>query len=405
MGWKVYLSESNTIRVESKVNELAKSLAGTKENGAGLMGGSAGLACFYAYFARWKGDLHFDRLVADMLGRAVNPSTGLFPGMMFSDGMGGIAWTIDHLYKGGLIKENGSEIFKKLDPHLFDAMVREIKKGHYDYLHGALGIALYYLRDPENEQYRYSLSVLVKELYKQAEQDEDSCMKWRAVLDGDKGYRGYNLSLSHGIASIIIILCRIMEAEIEAKLCEKMIKGGLAFLEKQRLDPEKYISGFPSWAIENEDDLTHSRLAWCYGDLGIGLAFIKAGILWPQKEYHATGLEILLNTCRRKDPEENNVRDAGICHGAAGVAFIYNSLYQKTENPAFMECAMYWLDICLNMAGHTNGIAGYRSWYHPKYGGWKNSTGLLDGAVGIGMVLLSFISNFEASWGQCLLLD
>ncbi len=70
----------------------------------------------------------------------------------------------------------------------------------------------------------------------------------------------------------------------------------------------------------------------------------------------------------------------------------------------YEDAALHWLDVCLNMAFHKDGLAGYKSWYHPEYGGWKNTAGLLEGVSGIGLVLMSFISAKEPSWARSLLL-
>jgi lantibiotic modifying enzyme len=405
MGWKVFLPESSIKRVESKVNELAHAVAASSVDSNGLMGGAAGLACFYAYYAEWTGDLRFDRLAAETIEQALNPAASSFPGYQFSNGLAGIGWTVDHLIASGLMNFDASNIFNQLDAHLNDTMMEDIREGQYDYLHAALGIALYFLRKPDEEKYRQYLAELVQILCKHAIVETDGSIKWVSLLDSDSDKSGYNLSLSHGMASIVIILSRIMTAGIATPVCDKLIRGCLKYFDKQRLDPNNYISTFPAWAIESMEAPHHSRLAWCYGDLGIGMAYLSAGRLFPNLYFGLDGIDILLKTTKRRDPQENTVLDAGICHGAAGIALIYNVLYQSTSRKAFMESAAYWLDVCLNMACHEDGIAGYKTWFLPQYGGWKSTAGLLEGAAGTGLVLMSFISEKEPAWSQSLLLN
>jgi len=232
----------------------------------------------------------------------------------------------------------------------------------------------------------------------------DGSMKWLSILDAEKKIQGYNLSLSHGLSSVILILSLLHEAKISRRISGNLLNGSLKYLDKQKLPPDEYLSMFPSWAIESSEDTRNSRLGWCYGDLGIGIACMEAGAFLPGTKYKLDGLNILFNAANRKDPMENSVFDAGICHGASGVALIYNILYQKTELETFKEAAIYWLDICLNMAFHKDGIAGYKTWFAPEYGGWKNTPGLLEGCCGIGLVMLSFISEREPLWTRSLLL-
>ncbi|MCK4569958.1 MAG: lanthionine synthetase C family protein [Bacteroidales bacterium] len=390
--------------MENKIHEIAGSIATCVPDEGGMMGGKAGLACFCAYYADWSGDQAFNGLAADLIEKALNPAAGRFPGYKFSDGLSGIAWLVHHLSSSGLMNLESASIFDELDPYLYRFMITEVKSGHYDYLHGALGTALYFLRQPKNEKYRAHLATLVVELEKTVENEPDGGLKWLSVLDSETQKTGYNLSLSHGLASIIIVLSKIMKEGILNETCERLIRGSFRYLEKQKLDPGKYRSSFPSWAKESSDDMHSSRLAWCYGDLGIGLAYLEAAALFPGTSYRLDGLDILGKTALRKDPGENNVVDAGICHGASGLALFYNILSQKTKQNVFEDAALHWMDVCLNMAIHKDGLAGYKSWYLPAYGGWKNTEGLLEGITGIGLVLLLFISNREPGWARSLLL-
>ncbi len=404
MGWKVFLPDRYIKPVEKKIHEIAGSVKDLVPDEGGLMGGKAGLACFCAYYADWSGDSVFDGLVADLIEQALNPAAGNLPDYSFSNGLSGIAWLIHHLSSTKLVEWDPTGIFDELDPYLYQHMITEIRSGHYDYLHGALGAALYFLRQAKNEKYRAHLTDLVTELERVAEHDADGGLKWLSVLDAETQKTGYNLSLSHGISSIVLILSHIYAEGISTDLIEQQIKGAIRYLEKQKLDRSEYISIFPSWAKESIDSQESSRLAWCYGDLGVGFAYYEAGIIFPGTAYKLDGLSILINSTLRRDPMENSVYDAGICHGASGIALIYNVLYQKTGLNTFKDAAIYWLDVCLNMAYHKDGIAGYKTWYNPQYGGWINTIGLLDGVSGIGLVLLSFISEREPSWSRSILL-
>ena len=404
MGWKVFLPDRYSKPVENKVHEIAGSVASCLPDEGGMMGGKAGLACFCAYYADWTGDQAFNGLAADLIEKALNPAAGRFPAYMYSDGLSGVAWLIHHLSSTGLMNLDAASIFDELDPHLYKFMMAEIKSGHYDFLHGALGTALYFLRQPKNEKYRAYLSELVSELERIAENEPDGSLKWLSVLDAENNKTGYNLSLSHGLASIIIVVAMIMKEDIRKEACERLLQGSFRYMEKQKLNSGEYISSFPSWALESMDEVVDSRMAWCYGDLGIGLAYLKAGCLLPVSSYQQDGLDILRKTSLRRDPAENRVFDAGICHGASGLALFYNILSQTTEQKVYEDAALHWLDVCLNMAFHEDGLAGYKSWHHPDYGGWENAAGLLEGISGIGLVLMSFISAKEPAWAQSLLL-
>ncbi|MDT8392875.1 MAG: lanthionine synthetase C family protein [Bacteroidales bacterium] len=405
MKWKVFLPGNCIERVENRVHELAESVAAFDLMDVGLMGGVAGVACFCAYYADWMSDLRFKGLVGEMVERMLNPPAGHLPGYSFSNGYAGIAWSIHHLIENKLLDLDASQIYMQLDQLLADRMLEEIKRGHYDYLHGALGIAVYFLHQAENNEYRNYLSSLVEELENISIEEADGSIKWNSLLDAESKKEGFNLSMSHGIASIMIIVSMIHQKGIAIVSCERLIKGAYSYLRKQALKATEYISVYPSWAIESMDDPGNSRMAWCYGDMGIGFACMRAGKTLKDEEMYGHGEAILRRSGERRDPEENRVLDAGLCHGAAGLALMFNSLFQIKHDDLFGDAAAYWMDVCLNMAYHSDGIAGYKAWYHPRYGGWVKVPGLLEGAAGIGLTMMSFVSTREPAWRKALLVD
>ncbi len=54
--------------------------------------------------------------------------------------------------------------------------------------------------------------------------------------------------------------------------------------------------------------------------------------------------------------------DAGLCHGAAGVAHIYNRFWQWTGDDLFGAAARRWFAEVLAMRRPDSGIAGFRSY-------------------------------------------
>ena len=57
------------------------------------------------------------------------------------------------------------------------------------------------------------------------------------------------------------------------------------------------------------------------------------------------------------------------------------------------------------MAIFDDGIAGFKFWKTKELGGWKNEFALLDGVTGVGLALISAISDIEPKWDECLLLS
>jgi lantibiotic modifying enzyme len=183
-----------------------------------------------------------------------------------------------------------------------------------------------------------------------------------------------------------------------------LLKGTAEYLLGQTLDTTKYMCYFPAWAAEQEPS-HYSRLGWCYGDLGTGVVLWLTARRTNNEKWREKALEILLHSTQRREPANTGVVDAGLCHGTAGIAHIYNRMYHYTGQDVFREAALYWFDRTLEMASFDDGYAGYKALHGERRGGRVKEAGLLEGITGIGLALISAVSTVEPKWDQCLLLS
>ncbi len=371
-----------------------------------LLTGNSGMALFwYYYWSFTKKDKYFEEGNAIILKSFGFTNTNVKNSLC--DGISGFMWAVNHLVSNNFIDGDCNELFYEEEPYLGSSMMDEIQKGKYDYLHNALGLGLYFLSRNNKQSVNYIASLIFR-LEEIAEKDING-LKWRSTIQTKDGTKEvYNLSLSHGIASIIAFLSKAYKQDILQVKTKELLVGAITFLLSLKSDVPNVHSGayFPSFIRVNENEIdANSRLAWCYGDLGIGIVLWQAAHILQNDEWEKTAIDILLNTTTRKDSIKEHVIDAGVCHGSAGIAHIYNRMYQYTGILTFKESAIYWLNVTLEKATFADGLAGYKAWYTPEYGGWKNAAGLLEGIAGIGLVLLSATSNIEPKWDECLLLS
>ena len=104
--------------------------------------------------------------------------------------------------------------------------------------------------------------------------------------------------------------------------------------------------------------------------------------------------------------EKKEVIDAGLCHGAAGVAHLFNRIYQTSDDEACGDAARRWFARALEMRRPGEGLAGFVTWgaRRDEPGpGWIADPGLLIGASGIGLALLGAVSTVEPAWDRMLL--
>lgn len=106
-----------------------------------------------------------------------------------------------------------------------------------------------------------------------------------------------------------------------------------------------------------------------------------------------------------RPPEQAGIRDAGLCHGAAGLGHLFNRMYQATGAPALRDAARFWLVRTLEMRQPGCGIAGFAAYRHPgsETLRWMGHASLLIGAAGIALALLAAATPVEPAWDRMLL--
>src|SRR5262249_4438241 len=102
------------------------------------------------------------------------------------------------------------------------------------------------------------------------------------------------------------------------------------------------------------------RIAWCYGDLEMAAVLTAAARAAARRDWERAALALALRAADR--PFAGSVvSDAGLCHGAAGVAHLFNRLYQASGEPRLAEAARRWLEKTLEMREPGHGAGGYRA--------------------------------------------
>jgi lantibiotic modifying enzyme len=211
----------------------------------------------------------------------------------------------------------------------------------------------------------------------------------------------YNLSLSHGVASIVAVLALAYEKGYERERCHKLIHLALGWIWNVRNKQD--ISLFPSTVTDALQD-QHSRLAWCYGDLGVAGAFYLAGEKLGYKPWKDIALHTIHKSTLRREFADTKVCDSAICHGSAGVAHIYRRFAEVTGNPLFHSTAGYWLTDTLRRARPETEADVFLQVTSAAADPYTPSLSLLEGEASIGMVLLTALGA-PAHWDRFLLLS
>ncbi len=389
----------------NKLDEIAYCLSMYNNNSNNIIGDNIGIALFYLYYSRLTlSQIYYDKgfkiisNIIDFYNKDIN--------RIFSINLSKFGWLVENLRKTGFIDINESILSEEIETILFKDMIDNIKNDNYDLLHGGLCHGLYFVSKlPDEKIYNY-IDILVDELDKSSIITENKRRKWISTIRYDKNIIGYNIGMSHGMASIIAFLSKLLKLDCfyRGKI-KNLLQEAINYLLDQKIYNYNKSSLFSNLAIESSNLITASRLAWCYGDLGIAISLWHASQALKNKNLEKEAINILLHSSLRRNLKQNGIIDAGICHGTTGIAHIFNRMYNYTNIEIFKETSEFWYKETLKMAKFEDGLVGYKSWKTEKYGGWVNDYGLLEGISGIGLALISAVSDIEPKWDECLLLS
>lgn len=381
-----------------------------KENKIGVLTGLSGMALFFFYYAKFLDDDSLSDIGVELISDCIEKINMGYSYPTYCTGIAGFGWTLQHLKTKDFINIDCDELLSPFDEFLHNQMIFDIRQGNYDFLHGALGYGFYFLSRyeyTENVQlknnYQSYLSELVNTLGKISISDGIT-LKWESTLDIEKGNKGFNLGLSHGISSILNLATRLHKFDVFKESTSKIIIGSSNYILGFKDNHAENLSLFPSWIEKDKLPEYNSRIAWCYGDLGIGLSLLHAAQSLGVSSIKNHALEILGHTTKRKLPDDTLVSDAGVCHGSYGNAHIYQKLWQNTKHESFKELVDFWITDGIQKAIYEDGYAGYKQW-EGFVGSWMPQLSLLEGVAGIGLVIIDYLSDEPNSWDECLLIS
>ena len=375
---------------------------------ASLAGGRAGFAILYSYLAR--AGLTDDVAVAEEFqdeAIAALADVNLPPDLY--SGFTGIAWAVSHLADAGASELPDANDQDEIDEALLTYLERSPWTDDYDLVSGLVGLGVYALERLPRRAARDLLALVVDRLDGIA-QTGDAGTTWFTPPDLLPDWQralcpaGHcNLGLAHGVPGVVAVLGGACAAGVRHSKARRLLDGAVPWLLSQgRTDDGGPI--FPSWIVAGQASRP-GRLAWCYGDPGIAAALLVAARAVGALSWEHEAIEIARHAAAC--PDRSGVRDAGICHGAAGLAHIFNRLYQATGDARLAEAARFWFTRTLDIRQPDRGIAGYAACY-PRANGtidWKDEPGLLTGAAGIALALLAAVSPIEPAWDRMLLLS
>ncbi len=380
--------------------------------GPSLGGGHAGMALFYAYLTQLHDSTHHQLLAVDHLARAMAPlgRPSMDPGLY--EGTAGVAWTLAHLSSPA--DRTGDDQFAMIDEELGPLVAHPSADAEYDLISGLVGIGVYAAERLPSPTAAACLDRIVAHLDRSASNMRRGVTWFTPAARLEPWQRelsltGHiNLGVAHGVPGIIGLLSLTLAHGIAVPQSRRLLAGAVEVLLSQRLadsvaDGGGSGSGSFGYTGGLNVDSRPARLAWCYGDLGVATVLLSAATAAGNEAWRREALRLARGAATRTI-SDSGVRDAALCHGAAGVAHLFNRLYQSTGDGVLADAARRWFAETLAHRQQGRGVGGFAAWRHHGAGGeWADEPGFLEGAAGVGLALLGAVTTDEPQWDRVLL--
>jgi hypothetical protein len=208
------------------------------------------------------------------------------------------------------------------------------------------------------------------------------------------------------MAGAIAFLGGICGAGIEQATARPLLEEAVRWLLAHSVRTEAGPT-FPLWVAPGFEPYP-ARCAWCYGDPGIAAALLLAARGVGNARWEQTAVDLACRAAERP-ASETGVVNAGFCHGAAGLAHLYNRIYQASGEPKLGDAALHWLERTLQFyrLARDDGASWILGSWDPDQqepSTWAGAE-LAGGAAGVALVLLAAATSVEPSWDRMFLVS
>ncbi len=387
--------------IKDKIDRINGLIADVDYRYHGFLTGSLGLLYYYYHAGRVLNDKKLLARAGTMLEKVFDDMNGLdgcLLGAAYSEGGAGFGYVVNYLQEQGFIDFDSNEGLAGLDVYLYENAVEEIEADHIDFLHGAMGIIMYFSEREQTSAINSYLNNLVERIADKAVYTE-SGVWFKNIAPEDRGKpEEINFSLSHGLCGTLLVLLKAYPHIKNKDKIEQVVREGIRFMIRHELPVDfehDEFSFFPNRFKKEDTEITrNARLAWCYGDLNAVLVFYRAGRLFGDARYTAIADRIGLKTTERKTLASTLSSGIHFCHGTAGLAQFYKALYAETFNYQYHVAYEHWIDQTLALIEEDAAANKYA----------RTPGSLLEGWPGAGMVLVEYLGNEKMCWARGFLL-
>lgn len=406
-----FLDTSDVARAWSAVRDISSEFVKWEQwsnQPPAISGWWGGAILHLAYHQQVERSAEREEAVGNLLDVGLSAAGGCrFPS--FYGGLSGLGWGMEHVSR-----LMGDEIeLDDLDEWLCTVVERGAVRDQ-ELIGGLAGIGFYGLERVRHEKARQLVARVILTLERQARLQING-LAWHKAPEFIPDWQReklptgcWNLGLSHGIPGVIAFLSYAVRTGVCADVATHLLEQSVPWLIRQ------YFQIGERWHVASTVEgprPEHSRLAWCYNELGTTMPILNAADALSRDDWRAFGADVLhslepIDVAGSGAYDTGEVRDPAICHGIAGIAHLFAHSARVLNDASLTDTARRWMKALLDGRSDKYGVCGF-----PKIGApdkvtnvrpVENDPGFLEGASGVGLVLLAALADEEPGWNRIL---
>ena len=390
---KAYL-ENKLLQLDELINEFLPACTD-----AGLYTGLSGYCLLKTELGQYYNDVSYIDQAEQLIDRIFDILELGETAITYASGLAGIGMMLNSLSARNVMEIDMKDVHLEFAPFIKTDLTLCLYDQNFDLLYGAIGHGIYMINANSDGYYTNEITILIDCLEKASVIDREGRRIVKDEHYRETNFTGVNMGMAHGLPSMLVFLAKAFENGIEKERTLRLFSEFFLFLVNHQNEEGTANSFFPNFITEHPlfQDKT-SRQSWCYGDLGIGIALLVCAKTFRRADVYDFAVKIFDNAAQRNITQEAaSMIDPFFCHGTGGIAHLYNRAYYYTGRMQYREASFAWLretQIFLNSEAYLSKL---------RNNGEKLE--LLSGVAGLGLILLSMLSDNEPQWDTFFLLS
>ena len=331
----------------------------------GLMHGKMGIAIYFFHLARETKNQIYEDYAGELIDE-IYDEINIHTPCDFENGLAGIGWGIEYLVQNGFIGADTDEVLEEFDKRIIHEIAYHAPED-IGIPQGISGYIAYFSKrvkkgSKKNPALKRALLKAILLLQKYINRND---------LDFNKLWNEPKIfDITWNYTSVLWTLTESIRSGLYKKEIGQIIKRLISPLEYNVSLPQLHSHRLLlALSIEQLNQLNFD--------------------IYSNQSLKELVLQLIEGINREKILEELETNSGFLQHGASGVSFVYQKLFQLTQSYLFAKESSCWKSYCSGVPEHDLGYAGFSV----KKENEDEAFGLLNGLAGIGLNEIIMVEN------------